>query len=305
MKLGWLLLGAAGIVCQPLFSQSSDACNGAARLLNLVKEQIRPDLPPKKLREFQEKLGTASRVCEDNPEIYYYRELIERQMRNFKEADYLHSKLLEINPSFQPSYSNPFTAPPVSSAPEPPNWKVARKWALVVGVNEFRDSRVTPLKFAVKDSEDFASYLTDPKGGRFQSQRVRTLTNKQATLEGVRTGIGWLRANAQPDDLVVIYISSHGSPRDSDPNNVSYIIMNDTDLTDSAGLYGTSLQMIDLVQQINREIKARRVVLFLDTCFSGDASDAGRADSGRSAYRLCHSPPTRRLPVLLAVRCKL
>jgi uncharacterized caspase-like protein len=31
------------------------------------------------------------------------------------------------------------------------------------------------------------------------------------------------------------------------------------------------LQMIDLVQIINRELKARQVVLILDTCYSGDA----------------------------------
>src|SRR5258708_2873151 len=106
--------------------------------------------------------------------------------------------------------------------------------------------------------------------------------------------MGWMRANALPDDLVVIYISSHGSPRNIDPNGVSYIIMNDTDLGDSAKLYATSLQMIDLVQQINREIKARRVVLFLDTCYSGDASNAGREGDGsrRVMPVWAQTPPT-------------
>ena len=59
-----------------------------------------------------------------------------------------------------------------------------------------------------------------------------------------------------------------------DPNGVSYVVLHDTNLDDEATLYATSLQMIDLVQQINREIKAQRVILILDTCFSGDALTA-------------------------------
>ncbi len=84
----------------------------------------------------------------------------------------------------------------------------------------------------------------------------------------------------QPEDLVVIYFSSHGSPRNADPNGVSYIVTYDTDLSGPEKLYATSLQMIDLVQELNREIKARRVVLFLDTCFSGDAQSQPSADDG-------------------------
>ena len=59
-----------------------------------------------------------------------------------------------------------------------------------------------------------------------------------------------------------------------DPNGVSYILANDTDTTDVATLYGTSLQMIDLVENISRDIRAARVVLVLDTCYSGDATIA-------------------------------
>ena len=47
---------------------------------------------------------------------------------------------------------------------------------------------------------------------------------------------------------------------------------NDTDTTDAATVYGTSLQMIDLVENISRDIRAARVVLVLDTCYSGDAT---------------------------------
>jgi len=88
----------------------------------------------------------------------------------------------------------------------------------------------------------------------------------------VREKIGLLRTVAKPEDLAFIFLSSHGSPRSLDPNGVSYIMMNDTDLENQNTRYVTSLQMVDLVEDLKREVRALRVVLVIDTCFSGDAT---------------------------------
>ena len=89
-----------------------------------------------------------------------------------------------------------------------------------------------------------------------------------------------------------------------DPNGVSYVVVHDTNLDDAATLYATSLQMIDLVQQINREIKARRVVLVLDTCFSGDALTSLQAGAGGSAARgFSASVPLDKSCLLYTSRC--
>lgn len=122
---------------------------------------------------------------------------------------------------------------------------------------------------AAKDASDFAGFLTDPEGGRFRADRVRRIVDKEATLEGVKSGIGWLRENVGPEDLVVIYVASHGTLREIDPNGVSYIAVHDTRLN---SIYATSLQMVDSIQTVSRELRARLKIVFLDTCFSGDAS---------------------------------
>jgi uncharacterized caspase-like protein len=101
---------------------------------------------------------------------------------------------------------------------------------------------------------------------------------------------------AKPADLVILYFSSHGSARDADPNGVSYIILNDTDLSRPEKLYATSLQMIELVQTLNHEIRARRVVLFLDTCFSGDALQGMTNSSKRVAVAWSSPTPTDNSP---------
>jgi uncharacterized caspase-like protein len=275
MKALWLVPVLVGVLCQPAFS-SADGCRGALNALNRVKEQIRPDLTDQdQLKTMLVTLQAAWRNCDDEPEILHYRSMIAEQLKDQKEVAYAQKQLASFR--YKPAYAgSPFTPPPTAA----PLSKVRQKWAIVVGINEFNDASIPRLRYAVQDSSEFAKYLKDPKGGRFRADHVTTLTNESATLDKFRTALGALRASAQPDDLVVIYISSHGSPRTADPNGVSYILMRDTDLTDAARLYATSLQMIDLVEQINREIRARRVVLFLDTCYSGDASNAGREGDG-------------------------
>jgi hypothetical protein len=291
----------------PAAGAQSDSCNGALSALNRVKEEISPrlsaDTPAgkSKLQVMASTLERSTRVCRDFGELWFYRMAVAHRLGVEKDADYAKTKVddLGYKSEYDPFSLPPSAAPPSrelqasSSTPGPTSGqplgatpgKVRQKWALVVGIDSFADKRVPTLHYSVKDSSDFVDYLKDPKGGQFDPSHIIHLANDKATLEGIREGLGRLRVNAQPDDLVVVYLSSHGSPRDIDPNGVSYVVVHDTNLDDAATLYATSLQMIDLVQQINREVRARRVVLVLDTCFSGDALTSLQPEAGGTAAR--------------------
>ena len=292
----------------PSARAQSDSCNGALSALNRVKEEISPKLSAdtpagkSKLQVMASTLERGTRVCRDFGELWFYRMAVAHRLGLEKDAAYAKTKVDELgyNAPFDPFSLPPSAAPPPAhelraSTPTPSQTpapstspapgKVRQKWALVVGIDSFNDKRIPTLHYSVKDSSDFVDYLKDPRGGQFDPSHIIHLANDQATLEGIRTGLGRLRVDAQPDDLVVVYLSSHGSPRDIDPNGVSYVVVHDTNLDDAATLYATSLQMIDLVQQINREIRARRVVLVLDTCFSGDALTSLEAGAGGTASR--------------------
>jgi hypothetical protein len=269
-----------------------DGCRGALDALNRVKEEITPQLSTqtdfgrKRLETMETTLERGTHVCRDFPELWFYRMVVSERLGDKKDQDYAAEKLAELN--YQASF-NPFTMPAAATPPPPSELqaptKVRQKWALVVGIDSFTDKRIPALHYSVKDSSDFVDFLQDPKGGHFDPTHIIHLANDKATLEGIREGLGRLRVDAQPDDLVVVYLSSHGSARDVDPNGVSYVMLHDTNLDDAATLYATSLQMIDLVQQINREVKARRVVLVLDTCFSGDALTSLEAGAGGTEAR--------------------
>jgi uncharacterized caspase-like protein len=308
----WVGLIVLGPVSPTALAQS-DSCNGALSALNRVKEEISPKLSAEtpagkaKLQVMESTLERGTRVCRDFGELWYYRMVVAHRMGLEKDAAYAKTKVDELGytAEFDPFSLPPSATPPSSPemrasgqtpsqapgpTPGPAPGKVRQKWALVVGIDSFTDKRIQSLHYSVKDSSDFVDFLKDPKGGQFDPSHIIHLANDKATLEGIREGLGRLRVDAQADDLVVVYLSSHGSARDVDPNGVSYVMLHDTNLDDAATLYATSLQMIDLVQQINREVKARRVVLVLDTCFSGDALTSLEAGAGGTASRGFSAP---------------
>jgi uncharacterized caspase-like protein len=98
--------------------------------------------------------------------------------------------------------------------------------------------------------------------------------------------LNWLARSASRGDLVVIYLSSHGSPRQADLAGVNYIYTADTDVTDQDTLFATALPMVDVVDVVRTRIQARRAVVFLDTCHSGAALTAGLKSSSVTASTL-------------------
>lgn len=149
---------------------------------------------------------------------------------------------------------------------------VRRKFALLVGVGKFQQSgRIKPLLYAGKDAIDLGQFLLDPAAGRFDRANVRIRTDEDASLENVKTDMEWIATNATEDDLVVLYFSTHGSKPSSDKskNQSGYLMMHNTD---RGRLFATALGMDELSHFFARKLRAQRVVVFLDTCYSGDAA---------------------------------
>jgi len=160
---------------------------------------------------------------------------------------------------------------------------VADKWALIVGVSKFKNERLN-LQWAAKDAEDFYKYLITK--GQFAADHVKLLTNERATEKEIVSELGgkWLPHVAAPDDLVVIFISSHGSPAYMDTAGVNYILAHDSDPED---LYSTALEMQDLVEVISKRIHASRVIVIVDACHSG-ALEVGGKGLSRSNFDVNH-----------------
>jgi len=169
----------------------------------------------------------------------------------------------------------------------PPKTEVASKYALVVGIGNFRSARISKLKYAAKDARDFAEVLKDPNAGRFPAENVTVLNDEQATLTGIRSALGEIAKRAKSaDDLVLLYFSTHGSnPRMEDAKTASgYLITYDA----GSNLYGTAFGMDELATFTSQKLRAERIIVILDTCYSGDT----RRHMGSKALTVEETLPT-------------
>lgn len=166
----------------------------------------------------------------------------------------------------------PVSAQATSPVSADVNRPIRDKWALVVGISEFANPQLN-LKYSAKDARDFADYLVKEAG--FAPDHVKVLLNKDATERRILSELGdrWLPRVANPDDLVVLFVSTHGSGAELDVGGQNYLVAYDTDVQD---LYTTGVPMRRLAEDIKNRVHCDRVVIFLDACHSGGAKSEAK-----------------------------
>jgi hypothetical protein len=163
---------------------------------------------------------------------------------------------------------------------------VGQKWALVVGISQFNpDAGAETLKYSATDAKAFAELLGDPAVGRFPPNQVFALTNAMATAAAIKARLNFIATRAKADDIVVVYVSTHGSARTDDLRGVSYLYTYDTDVTSRDQIFGTALAMWEISNIIATRCLAQRTLVIFDTCHSG-AGIASQALSGQDIDRL-------------------
>jgi len=169
--------------------------------------------------------------------------------------------------SLERFFSKPAAAPPDNVEERAPG-PITRKLALVVGIGSFRDKSVTPLEFAAKDAQDVYSYLISPAGGGFQKSDVMLMVDENATKSNIEAALDALRSRAEIDDLVFVYIGSHGTPPHihGNVNVVTY----DTQVRPRHAVWSTSLSD-DRIGEFVRGIRSKRLIMVMDVCYSNGA----------------------------------
>lgn len=170
---------------------------------------------------------------------------------------------------------------------KPVNRPVRDKWALVIGVSKFSDNSIPSLKFAAKDAQDFYQFLTTK--GNFAKDHVRLLTNEEATQRRILDELGdkFLPRVVKPDDLVVIYFSSHGSPSRTDIRGKNFLVAYDSE---KRNLYASGIEMQQLTDVIKDRVQSDRVLLVLDACHSGATSAGEKSTEPASNFNIQSIP---------------
>ncbi len=140
------------------------------------------------------------------------------------------------------------------------------KWALIVGISNFKNSNIPRLNYAAKDAADFYQFLIKDAG--FAPDHVRILLDEKASQRRVMSELGskFLARVAKRDDLVVLFFSTHGSPAQMDLRGDNYLVAHDSDPDD---LFASGIEMQRVLDATNKRVLTDRVLLILDACHSG------------------------------------
>lgn len=156
------------------------------------------------------------------------------------------------------------------------NRPVRQKWAVVVGLSRFDEKRLVGDDLVMdKAARQFYDYLVDAKGGRFAKEHVRLLQNHNATRNNIISTLGdkWLGSLAGKDDLVVVFIATEAFPM---IEGGAYLAAYDCALNN---VYQTCISMEDLMSTLKKNVKSDRIVLVLESKYSG----AAELESGAKA----------------------
>jgi len=168
----------------------------------------------------------------------------------------------------------PFVAPPVAAAPpsappaaadedvlppaRPPR---PHAYAVVVGVERYRET-LPRADYAEADARLTAEYFKRVLG--VPEENLALLVNDRATKSDFEKYFErWLPNRVEPGDEVYVYFSGHGAP--DARNGDSYLVPFDADPTYIAE---TGYPIKRLYAQLAK-LPAKRVLLAMDSCFSG------------------------------------
>lgn len=155
----------------------------------------------------------------------------------------------------------------------PPRSKAsgASNAALIIGLGRYREKAIPGVKYAARDAEVVARYLENLGG--VPAENLKLLTDDTATKSDVEAYLeDWLPRRVSADSTVFVYYAGHGAP---DPlGKDSYMVPYEGHPDFPTKLFPLSRLYASLAK-----LPAKRVVVMLDSCFSG-AKGRGVAQEG-------------------------
>ena len=140
-------------------------------------------------------------------------------------------------------------------------------YVLAIGVDD-----PPRVNYAGKDAEDFVNAAILQKGGLYKEVNVQLLTSKKgnAKKDDILDGLDWIRRETTNPDVAMIFLAGHGF---NSPEGTYQFFPQDGDL----GRYKRTCIDQDEFQKFLKNI-GKKVILFLDTCHSGNIMPGVRAE---------------------------
>ncbi|MBI4668038.1 MAG: caspase family protein [Elusimicrobia bacterium] len=188
-----------------------------------------------------------------------------------------------------PSFGQELLSIPAFKTPERKN-----AYAVVIGIENYALA-LPAADFALRDAQAVRDYFIHALA--IPQSNIVLLLNDKATGSGMTKYLEtWLANNADQESEVFVYYSGHGAPNAA--TKESYLVPYDGD---PAYLESTGYSLSRLYRKLE-ETKAKRILVVMDSCFSGAGSRTVLAKGTRPLIvdLKKEAPGTSRLAVLAA-----
>ena len=161
--------------------------------------------------------------------------------------------------------------------------KPGRLFSLTIGVSEYK-TKVYDLRYAAKDARDLGALLSTAPN--FASAQTTAVLDGKATREGILEAKNAL-LQSEPNDEVIVFLAGHGL---LDDKLDYYFATTDIDFNNPSA---RGLSYDDLEGLLDG-VKARRKLLLMDTCNSGEL-DKGDIEASGAPVSLAKADPRVRV----------
>lgn len=149
-----------------------------------------------------------------------------------------------------------YDAPPPSAVAVDPN-----AYALVIGIEKYRQEGIPVVDFAARDARTMQSYLTGAMG--FDPKNVLAITDERATRTDFDKALRWLGNRTGAESRVFVFYAGHGAPNPA--TGEGYLMPYESDPN---YLEETAFPAAKLYAAVAK-LGAKDATIVLDACFSG------------------------------------
>ena len=150
--------------------------------------------------------------------------------------------------------------------------KDAQYWALVVGIGEYAENPEENRPGMILEANDLRDLLLQTPW--WSADHIKLLTAEDATRGNILAGFRWLNNMASSDDVVLVYLSTHGNflqfdiPPQDEVDDVDEMLV-----TYWGFAYNTSFISDDQINIMLNQLKSNNVCLIVDSCYAGGMND--------------------------------
>jgi hypothetical protein len=159
----------------------------------------------------------------------------------------------------------------------------AKRWALIIGVDQYRDAQINSLRGSVNDAHALANALVTYAG--FPQDQVIVLTTdnseeRQPTRINILTYLSNLASLVPKDGLFLFSFAGHGIER----GGQAFLIPSDARLSRDISLLEESAVSVSRMHDRIKAIGVGQVIVLLDACRNDPGGRAGAPNNMSEAY---------------------